>query len=327
MKITNIEIEYEEHNYGCNPCSEIILRDKQFCNLTEVVVRPDDTLDSLKRKVRIASFLGTLQSTLTGFRYLSSAWERNTSEERLLGVSLTGIMDHPIMSRNNDVGNALSTWLVQLKQEAINENKAWAESLGIPQSAAITCVKPSGTVSQLVDSSSGIHPRYSRYYIRTVRNSKTDPLAKMLQDQGIPVEDSISAPSTTSIFSFPMRAPELGVLRDQVSAIEQLELWKIYQEYWCEHKPSITVYVRENEWLAVGAWVYDNFDIVSGVSFLPYDNGTYKQAPYQEITKEKYEELVAKMPTIDWTKLKDYETEDCTENTKELACSAGVCEI
>jgi ribonucleoside-triphosphate reductase len=316
-----------EWEFGCNPCSEILLRPKQFCNLSEVIVRPADTIAVLKDKVRKAAILGTLQSTLTDFRYLSKAWKQNTEEERLLGVSLTGIMDHPTL--NGDAGGLwdLPRTLEVLKDVAIQTNKEWAKKLGIPESTAVTCVKPSGTVSQLVDSSSGIHPRYAEYYIRTVRTDKKDPVYAFLKDQGVPVEDDITAPDTTAIFSFPTTAPHGSVKRNDRTALEQLELWKTYALSWCEHKPSITVYVREHEWMAVGAWVYDNFDICSGVSFLPHDNGTYRQAPYQEISKREYNKLAKAMPAIQWDMLSTYEHSDNTSVSGELACSAGGCEI
>lgn len=322
-------------DFGTNPCSEIILRSKQFCNLTEVVVRSDDSLSDLKRKVRVASVLGTLQATLTNFRYLSKKWKQNTEEEALLGVSLTGIMDHQVLSGNadwtvsdNSPETDLKDWLTELRNAAIETNKEWAEQLGINQSAAITCVKPSGTVSQLVDSASGIHPRYSDYYIRTVRADKKDPLAQFMVAQGFPVEDDVTKPDHNYVFYFPMRSPHGCVGRNDMSAIDQLELWKVYQEHWCEHKPSITVYVKEHEWLKVGAWVYENFDKVSGVSFLPYDGGTYRQAPYQEIDHEQYMVWLDKMPQdVDWTRLGEYETTDQTTGSQELACSAGVCEV
>jgi len=322
--------------------SEIVLRPQQFCNLSEVVVRSSDTLDSLKRKVRLATIIGTIQSTQTNFRYLRKKWKDNCEEERLLGVSLTGIMDHPVLSNKttwakgyltfcpieegrttevHDLGQVLNA----LKEVAIETNKEWAAKLGISPSAAITCVKPSGTVSQLVNSSSGIHPRHSSYYIRTVRTDKKDPLYNFLQENGVPVEDAIGKELSTAIFSFPIKAPEGSITREQISAIDQLELWKIYAEHWCEHKPSITVYVREDEWMEVGAWVYKHFDIMSGVSFLPYDGGNYKQAPYQEITKEEYEEAVKKFPKIDWESFA--EEEDNTTSSQELACSGNSCEV
>ena len=315
-----------EVDFGTNPCSEIILRSKQFCNLSEIVVRADDTMDSLRRKARLATILGTIQATLTDFRYLSKIWQTNTEEERLLGVSLTGIMDHEILSNRQE--GEVEGWLKELKNECIKTNKEWAKILGIPSSTAITCVKPSGTVSQLVNSASGIHPRYSPYYIRTVRGDNKDPLTKFLIDQGVPAEPDVMSPNQTTVFSFPVKSPENSVFRNDRSAIEQLELWKIYQEHWCEHKPSITVYYRDNEFLDVGAWVYKNFDSISGVSFLPHSDHSYRQAPYQEITKEKYEEALAKMPKdIDWSKLSDYEKEDTTTSAKELACTALGCEL
>lgn len=319
------------YEFGTNPCSEIILRNKQFCNLTEVVIRPDDTLKDLKEKVRLATILGTMQSTLTNFRYLSKAWQRNTEEERLLGVSFTGIMDHPVMAGLDDHDPEklkLTDWLTELKEVAIETNKVWAAKLGIAPSTAITCVKPSGTVSQLVDSASGIHPRYSSYYTRTVRSDKKDPMYQFLKDQGVPVEDAIGKESTTAVFSFPRKSPDHSVMRNDMTAIQQLEVWKIYAEHWCEHKPSITVYVRDHEWLEVGAWVYGHFDLLSGVSFLPHTDHVYKQAPYQELTEEQYEESLAEFPKeIVWAEMEKYETEDNSTVEHELACSAGGCEL
>jgi ribonucleoside-diphosphate reductase alpha chain len=325
-----------EYSFGTNPCSEIILRDRQFCNLSEVVVRAQDTFDDLKRKVRLATILGTLQSTLTDFRYLSKAWKDNTEEERLLGVSLTGIMDHPVLSGSS---GSIKGWgsvepkdlaviLKELKEVAIETNKEWANKLGINESVAITCVKPSGTVSQLVDSASGIHSRHSPYYIRTVRADKKDPLAILMYDAGFPAEDDVSKPDSTYVFSFPMKAPENAVFRNDRTAIEQLEVWMVYQRHWCEHKPSVTISVKEQEWLDVGAWVYKNFDEVSGVSFLPYDGGSYRQAPYQEITEEEYNVLKNKMPTnVDWNSLADYESEDNTVGSQTYACTGTTCEV
>ena len=319
--------ETTDIEYGTNPCSEIILRSKQFCNLTEVIVRPSDTFDDLKRKVRAATILGTLQSTLTNFRYLSSAWKRNTEEERLLGVSLTGIMDHPIMSGKHfmERPDELEILLKELKEVAVETNKEWADKLGIPQSAAITCVKPSGTVSQLVDSSSGIHPRFSPYYIRTVRGDNKDPLTQFLIEQGVPNEPAIGKESTTTVFSFPMKAPEGSVTEKDVNALSQLEIWKIYQENWCEHKPSITVQYTNDNYPDVMAWLWNNFDDVSGISFMPASDHVYKQAPYQEITEEEYEKLVSEMPDIKWEEFT--EEDDMTTATHELACSAGFCEV
>ena len=317
-----------EHDFGTNPCSEIVLRNKQFCNLSEVVVRPDDTEKTLKEKVGIATIFGTLQSTLSDFRYLTKQWKDNTEEERLLGVSLTGIMDNFILSGGAFNQAVLKSLLVNLKDHAIETNKKWAELLGVNQSTAITCVKPSGTVSQLVDSASGIHPRYSPYYLRTVRADKKDPLCDMMIDKGFHAEDDVMKPNDTKVIYFPMKSPVESVMRDAKSAIEQLEIWKTYQLYWCEHKPSITVYVKEEEWLQVGAWVYENFDVMSGVSFLPHSDHSYKQAPYQEVDKKTYQEWVAKTPrNINWMDLTQYEKEDTTTSSKELACTAGACEI
>ena len=328
-------IKRVDEGWGTNPCSEIVLRDRQFCNLSEVVVRSDDTLDNLKAKVRAATILGTLQSTLTDFRYLSKAWKRNTEEEALLGVSLTGIMDHPVLNGSTtaethvrDTDIVLEQWLQELKEVAIETNQEWSSKLGINPSASITCVKPSGTVSQLVDSASGIHPRYSPYYIRTVRADVKDPLAQFMTDKGFPVEVDAMKPTSGQIFSFPMKAPEGSVFRDDRTALEQLEMWKTYQLHWCEHKPSITVYVKEDEWMAVGAWVYENFDICSGVSFLPHSDHSYQQAPYQEITEEEYNILKDKMPVgTDWSEVGEYENEDNTLGSQTLACAGGSCEI
>ena len=320
-------------DFGTNPCSEIILRDLQFCNLSEVVVRPTDSLEDLKEKVRVAAILGTMQATLTDFRYLSKKWEQNTKEEALLGVSLTGIMDHPSLSgqeyelTDKSHGGKLTLPMIlrELKEVAIETNKEWAEKLGIEPSASITCVKPSGTVSQLVDSASGIHPRYSPYYIRTVRADVKDPLAIWMQEKGFPNEPDHTKPDSTLVFSFPMKAPSGAVFRDDRTAIEQLELWKTYQDHWCEHKPSRTVYYKPDEVLEVGAFVYKHFDQMSGVSFLPHSDHTYKQAPYQEISEEAYEELLAEMPEVDFTLFS--EMEDMTESAQTLACTNGSCDI
>lgn len=324
------------HDFGTNPCSEIILRDRQFCNLTEVVVRSDDTLDDLKRKVRVATILGTIQSTLTDFRYLSAEWRRNCEEERLLGVSLTGIMDHPTLSgkdqemydEHSTKVSMLQVYLNDLKEYSIETNKKYSKLLGVNSSTAITCVKPSGTVSQLVDSASGIHPRYSQYYIRRVRADKADPIAKFMEASGFPCEPDVTKAEHVMVFSFPMEAPKGSVQRNDRSAIEQLELWKVYSKYWCEHKPSITVYVKPDEWLKVAAWVYENFDLMSGVSFLPHSEHIYQQAPYEEITKEQYDKLVEAMPKgVEWKDLENFEKEDHTTASQELACTAGSCEI
>jgi ribonucleoside-diphosphate reductase alpha chain len=314
-------------DFGTNPCSEIILRSRETCNLSEVVVRKDDILESLKDKVAVATILGTLQSTLTNYKYLSKEWKMNCEEERLLGVSLTGIMDNPLMngSKGHDV---LKSALEELKKVAVDTNKEWAEKLGINQSAAITCVKPSGTVSQLVDSASGIHARHNPYYIRTVRADNKDPLCRFMKDAGFPNEPDVMKPQHTTVFSFPMKSPDDAIFRYDMTAIEQMELWKIYQEYWCEHKPSVTISVKEHEWMEVGAWVYDNFDNISGISFLPFSEHTYRQAPYQDCTKEEYEEFLTKMPErVDWSKLSEYEEQDYTAGSQTLACSGDSCEV
>jgi len=313
------------YDFGTNPCSEIILRPNQFCNLSEVVVRATDTLSTLEEKVRLATIIGTIQSTYTNFPYLRKIWQKNTEEERLLGVSLTGIMDNPLMTMSNA---GLAQTLEYLKNVAVATNAEWAERLGIPASAAITCVKPSGTVSQLVDSASGIHARHSAYYIRTVRGDNKDPLTQFMKDQGIPSEPDVMKPDATTVFSFPQKSPDRAVTRNDMTAIEQLSLWMTYQRHWCEHKPSVTITVRDHEWMEVGAWVYRNFDEVSGVSFLPHSDHTYQQAPYQDCTKAEYEELLSVMPTsIDWSKLSEYETEDTSKGTSTFACTGGSCEI
>ena len=318
-----------EQDFGCNPCSEIILRPYQFCNLSEVVVRETDTQQTLTEKVRLATILGTFQSTLTDFKYLRSIWKKNTEEERLLGVSLTGIMDNQLTAgKSAHLGMNIGQTLEALRDVAIDANKAMAKQLKIPQSTAITCVKPSGTVSQLVDSASGIHARHNPYYIRTVRGDNKDPLTQFMVAQGIPAEPDVMKPDSTTVFSFPMKSPSNAVHRTTMSAIEQLELWLMYQRYWCEHKPSVTISVKEEEWMDVGSWVYEHFDEVSGISFLPFSEHTYKQAPYQDCTKEEYEEMKAQMPiSIDWTALQEFEKEDTTSGGRELACTAGVCEV
>ena len=316
-----------DYDFGTNPCSEIILRNRQFCNLSEVVVRPADTRESLLEKVRLATILGTFQATLVNFKYVSSAWRKNCEEERLLGVSLTGIMDSKLLNGKSPEHD-LPKLLLDLKNEAIKTNAEIAKKIGINQSVSVTCVKPSGTVSQLVDAASGIHARHNPYYIRTVRGDKKDPLTKMMMDSGFPVEDDAMNPSHTSVFSFPMKVDDGAVFRTDLSAIEQLELWLTYQKYWCEHKPSVTISVKENEWLDVGAWVFKHFDFMSGVSFLPFAEHTYKQAPYQDIKKEEYEILLDKMPKgVEWSKLSEYEKTDMTIGSQELACAAGFCEI
>jgi ribonucleoside-triphosphate reductase len=315
-------------SYGTNPCSEIILRDKQFCNLTEVVVRAEDTFDSLARKIRLATILGTIQSTLTNFQFLSEDWVKNTEEERLLGVSLTGIMDNTILNGSVEVhdGYDLPNLLEELRDIARATNEEYAEKFGVPASASITCVKPSGTVSQLVDSASGIHARHNAFYIRRIRMDKKDPVYQFLKDSGVPVEDEVFRPDSTAVFSFPMKAPAGAVTRSDKTAIEQLELWLIYQRHWCEHKPSVTITVKDEEWPEVGAWVWKHFDEISGVSFLPHSNHTYQQSPYEDITEEQYNKMVAEQPTnIDWDAF--VEVDDNTEGSQTLSCVAGQCEI
>ena len=314
-----------DQEFGTNPCSEIILRPYQFCNLTEVVVRATDTLETLAEKVKLATILGTIQSTYTHFPYLRKKWKDNTEEERLLGVSLTGIMDNPLLTLKNA---GLEKTLEHLRSVAVDTNAVWAERLGIPRSAAITCVKPSGTVSQLVDSASGIHARHSQYYIRTVRGDNKDPLTQFMKDMGVPSEPCVMKPDTTTVFSFPVKAPDGAVVTSDLSAIDQLELWLAYQRHWCEHKPSVTINVRKDEWFEVGAFVYKHFDEMSGVSFLPYNEHTYQQAPYQEVGKSKYEMLLSIMPeAIDWSRLSDYEKVDTTKSSQTFACTGEACEI
>jgi len=313
------------YDFGTNPCSEIILRPNQFCNLTECVVRETDTIDTLSEKVRLATILGTLQSSYTKFPYLRKIWQRNTEEERLLGVSLTGIMDNKLMTIKN---KGLDQTLAHLKAIAVETNRVWAKKLGIPQATAISCVKPSGTVSQLVDSASGIHARHSPYYIRTVRGDSKDPLTQFMIDQGVPNEPCAMKPDTTVVFSFPQKAPRGAVVTSDVSAIEQLEMWLAYQRHWCEHKPSVTINVKSDEWFEVGAFVYKHFDEMSGVSFLPFNEHTYQQAPYQECSRTDYNTLKSVMPkSIDWSKLSEYESEDNTAGSQTLACSGDSCEI
>lgn len=349
------------HAWFCNPCSEIILRNREFCNLSEVVVRSDDTPNSLKEKVRIATILGTWQSSLTDFQYISERWKKNCEEEHLLGVSLTGIMDNAFMSGTYDaaprlqseydtsgavcepaakkarreisdsndpwVGHTLPTFLTELKNVAIETNRIWAKKLNIDVSAAITTVKPSGTVSQLVDSASGIHTRHAKYYIRTVRSDIKDPMTKFLQDSGVPWEPCAMKPNDTIVFSFPIKAPDVCITRDDQTALQQLEICKIYNEYWCQHKVSVTINVKESEWMRVGSWIWDNFDTTSGISFLPHSEHTYQQAPYQECDEATYLTMVSRMPRINWKKLRRYETTDMTSGVKELACTAGGCEL
>ena len=313
------------YEFGTNPCSEIILRPNQFCNLTEVVVRATDTIEDLERKVRLATILGTIQSSMTKFPYLRKIWNKNTEEERLLGVSLTGIMDNRLTTSQNA---GLDKTLERLKDVAISTNAEWAERLNIPASAAISCVKPSGTVSQLVDSASGIHARHSPYYVRTVRGDNKDPLTKFMIDKGVPNEPCVMKGDTTTVFSFPIKSPSGAVTRNDMTAVEQLEMWLTYQRSWCEHKPSVTISVRDEEWMEVGAFVYKHFDEMSGVSFLPHSDHTYQQAPYQDCTKEDYEELLSIMPkAIDWSELSEYENEDNTAGSQTMACSGDTCEL
>ncbi len=320
-------------DFGTNPCSEIILRPYQFCNLTEVVIRAADTKETLKHKVKLATILGTIQSTLTDFPYLRKVWKKNTEEERLLGVSLTGIMDCPLTNGTSNKNTLLShvhleDLLQELRQVAVDTNKEWAEKLNIPQSTAITCVKPSGTVSQLVDSASGIHARHSEYYIRTVRGDNKDPLTQFMIEQGVPYEPDVTKPNDTTVFSFPVKSPKGCVTRNDLTAIQQLEMWMIYQRHWCEHKPSVTITVRDNEWMDVGAFVFKHFDEMSGVSFLPHSDHTYQQAPYQDCTEEEYNDMLDKFVyDINWSQLAEYEKEDTTAGNQTFACSGDVCEI
>jgi len=311
------------YEFGTNPCSEIILRDREFCNLTEVVVRPDDTMESLARKVKLASILGTWQASLTHFPYLSSEWRKNCEEEALLGVSLTGILDNRMLSKSPNLADVLEG----LKKIAVITNTEWSARIGINPAAAITCVKPSGTVSQLTDAASGIHARHNEYYIRTVRADRKDPLCQMMVEMGFPHEPCVMKPDHTMVFSFPMKA-EGSVTRNDLTAIEHLELWLTYQRHWCEHKPSITITVREHEWMEVGAWVYKHFDEISGISFLPHSDHSYRQAPYQDCSKEEYETALSQMPkNVDWSLLVNYEKEDNTKGTQTFACSGDKCEL
>tara|TARA_R100001509_G_scaffold153620_1_gene114668 strand:- start:2160 stop:3365 length:1206 start_codon:yes stop_codon:yes gene_type:complete len=315
------------YEFGTNPCSEIILRPYQFCNLTEVVIKADDTTASIGRKVELATIMGTIQSTFTNFPYLRKIWKTNTEEERLLGVSLTGIMDCKWTNGRGEEGFHLSEFLEKMRRRAVETNQRWSKILDIPESKAITCVKPSGTVSQLVDSSSGIHARHSPYYIRTVRGDNKDPLTLFLKEQGVPSEADVMKPDTQTVFSFPMKSPDNAVTRHDMTAIEQLEMWLVYQRHWCEHKPSVTVTVRDDEWMEVGAFVYKHFDEMSGVSFLPHSEHTYQQAPYQDCTKDVYDKLSSEFGHIDWVKLQDYEKEDTTNSSQTFACSGDSCEI
>ncbi len=312
---------------GGNPCMEILLRPMQFCNLSEVVIRPEDKLEDLKSKVKIAAMFGAWQASFTNFPYLRPEWKKNCEEERLLGISLTGIMDHPVL---NNVNDKMKKWLGDMKSEAIKETERWCKRLDMNMSTAITCVKPSGTVSQLVNSASGIHARYSQYYIRRYRISATDPLFRLLKDQGVPYHPEVgqeASTASTMVLDFPFASPIGAKTRHDITAIEQLEHWKVYKYFWCEHNPSVTVYVGEDEWLKTLSWCYENFDDLCGVSFLPKSDHVYQLAPYEEITAAKYEELFVKFPKIDYSKLSGYETEDNTEGSKSYACASGQCEI
>jgi ribonucleoside-triphosphate reductase (thioredoxin) len=310
--------------WGTNPCSEIILRPYQFCNLSSVIVRADDTVESLKEKVAVATILGTFQSTLTNFPYLRKVWQTNTEDERLLGVSMTGILDNTLL--NNAYDEGLPARLEELKNVAVDTNKHLAAELGINASAAITCVKPEGTVSQLTGTASGIHPQHSAYFIRRVRSDAKDPLTSFLKDSGFPWEPCVMKPESTVIFSFPMKTPQGARLREDLSALEHLDLWLTFQRHWCEHKPSVTISVNENEWPKVGAWTWENFDEITGVSYLPMDGGTYRQAPYESIDEVQYDSLASQMPsTIDWDQMK--EVTDNVEGAQTLSCTAGGCEI
>ena len=330
-QVVNTKRRDPEHEFGCNPCSEIILRDGQFCNLTEVVIRNTDSVADVKRKVRLATILGTFQASLTNLRRLRKKWTINTEEEALLGVSLTGIMDNSFMNGSkifNTSSKDLSDFLIMLKTLAIKTNKEWSELLGINPATSITAIKPSGTVSQLVDSASGIHPRHNDYYLRRVRADIKDPIAQLMKDEGVPYEPDVMKPESVAVFTFPMRAPKGAVLRDDRTAIEQLKLWLTYQRHYCEHKPSVTVSVKEHEWMQVGAWVYEHFDEVSGVSFLPHSDHTYQQAPYEDCTEGVYLEALAEMPeAVNWSRIEEYELSDTTRGMKTMACSGSVCEL
>jgi len=313
-----------DYEYGCNPCSEILLRSNQMCNLTEAVVRAEDTLESLMEKITVATIMGVYQSTLTDFKGVDQELQRNCEEERLLGVSMTGVMDHPIL---NNVNETAIDWLETLRDHARAIATEWAGYFGVNVSVAITCNKPSGTVAQLVNAGTGgLHPRFGEYYIRTYRQDNKDPLTQFLKDQGIAWEPSLTKPDTETIFSFVVKSPAGAVMRDDRTAIQQLEHWLMFQRHWCEHKPSVTIYVKDHEWLEAGAWVYKHFDEVCGVSFLPHNNGTYRQAPFQEITREEYTEFLAKYPgTINWNQF--IELDDQTEGSQEMACVAGLCTV
>jgi ribonucleoside-diphosphate reductase alpha chain len=315
------------HEYGTNPCCEVVARSAQCCNLTEAVARPEDTEETLKRKVRLAVIMGTMQATLTKFTYLRDIWRKNTEEEALLGVSITGILDNKLLS-GVDGKKKLGETLGRLREYAVEVNKEWATKLGINPAAAVSCVKPSGTVSALVNCSSGIHPRFSKYFVRTVRADKKDPLAKLMVEMGFPHEDDVTKPEYNWVFSFPMMSPECSTLSESITALEHLELWKTYQDHWTEHKPSITVYVREHEWMDVGAWVFRHFDSISGVAFLPYSGHNYRQAPFQPLNEADYKKMLAAMPKdVDWAKLGKFEVDDNTQTERTMACSGDSCDL
>jgi ribonucleoside-diphosphate reductase alpha chain len=323
-KIKDLGVRDSNQEFGLNPCAEIFLRPSGFCNLSEVIIREEDSLEDLKEKVRLATIVGTFQSTLTEFRYLRPVWKKNAEEERLLGVSMTGIMQHPVLSK---VSDEAVRWLKELKQVSLDTNAEWADKLGINRSAAITCVKPSGTVSELTQTSSGIHPKYADFYVRTVRGSNDDPITKLMKDQGVPNEPDVTKPEKTTVFSFPVFSGTSGVSRDDMTAIEQLEHQKMFNEHWCDHNVSITVYVRDDEWLEVGSWIYKNWNKVYATSFLPHSDHVYAQAPFQEISKDEFEKMAEEFPIVDWSELANYEKEDQTESTQTLACTGGVCSI
>ncbi|QOI67421.1 ribonucleotide reductase [Streptomyces phage Beuffert] len=314
-------------DYGTNPCSEIILRPNQFCNLSTVVVEADDDYITLAAKVRAATILGTWQSTLTNFKYLRPLWKQNTEQERLLGVSMTGPFGNKLLNGSISFRKTEDV-LVSLRFEAVKTNQIVADDIGIPRSAAITCVKPEGTTSQLTLTSSGLHAWHNDEYIRTVRGDRKDPLSQFLIDSGFPYEPDVMNPENTVVFSFPIKAPEGAITRHELDAKRHLDLWMLYQRAWCEHKPSVTIYVKPDEWDEVGDWVYENFDEVSGISFLPHSEHTYQQAPYQDISTQEYNEWVDRMPKdVDWDMLSSYEVEDTTTGTQELACTAGACDV
>jgi len=325
-RIINVGRRDPDYEFGINPCGEIILRPNGFCNLSEVIIRAEDTVEDLRRKVRLTTILGTMQATLTNFRYLRNVWKVNAEEEALLGVSLTGIFDN-VLTSGREGKDVLKTTLNTLRDFAIDTNKEWASILGINQAGAVTCTKPSGTVSQLTDCSSGIHPRHSKYFIRNVRADMKDPLALMMMSQGFPWEPCRNKPNDVAVFQFPVKIPDGALTRDDVTTMEHLELWMMYQQEWCEHNPSCTINIKEDEWLKVGSWVYDNFNNIGGLSFLPYSDHVYQQAPYQECFEDEYLELVNQLPKADWSELSEFEFEDNTTGSQTLSCTGGDCEI